>query len=39
MAANHYDNDEDRTTLVRALAAIDRSSEEHKKIYDDLADE
>jgi len=32
-------NSEDRKSLVRALAAIDRESENHKKIYEDLADE
>lgn len=28
-----------RMSLVRAIAAYDRESDEHKKIYEDLAEE
>lgn len=30
---------EERSKMVRVLAAYDRESEQHKKIYDDLAEE
>ena len=29
----------ERSDMVRALAAFDRESEKHKKIYEDLKDE
>jgi hypothetical protein len=39
MATKEPTHNEKSTEFVRAVAAIDRHSDKHKKIYEDLADE
>lgn len=39
MSAMHEHSADDSSSRVRALAAYDRESEQHKKIYEDLKEE
>lgn len=39
MATKEPTSDERSDEFVRAVAALDRHSDKHKKIYEDLADE